>query len=199
MFQHLRMNLVCRNNLEKRQKEVGLGQTHPPVWKFFPLNPVLFSEGVPLPSCYTLQTLELKDQKNKETASEFLFSEQHIYKNWDYRCLVPNSHKDPTKWKTYEMHDYRRAFDKETLKSVDQFKYDNNFFNWVDPKVLKFFARKLKRAWKKTYGFPYSIARSWDGQYLNTPNMTKCFIKCAHYVREAPLNRNTCVVGGLVG
>ena len=77
------------------------------------LNLMRLQINIILPPCYTLQVLELKDQKNKETASEFLFSEQHIYKNWDYRCLVPNSHKDPTKWKTYEMHDYRRAFDKE--------------------------------------------------------------------------------------
>ena len=104
------------------------------------------------PPCYNLQALELKDQTNKETASELLFNtEQRIYKNWDYRCLVPYSHKDPTKWKTYEMHDYRKAFSMAKLKSVDQYKYDNNFFNWVDPKVLKFFARQMKKAWKKTW------------------------------------------------
>ena len=146
-----------------------------------------------------MQNFELKDQKNKELASELMFSENRIYKNWDYRCLVPYSHKDPTKWKTYEVHDYRRAYNMEKLKSVDQYKYDNNFFNFVDPKVLKFFATKPKRAWRKTYGFPYTTLRSWDGQNVKPPNMTKCFIKCAHYVREAPLNRNTCVVGGLVG
>ena len=143
---------------------------------------------------YTLQDLELKDQENKDTASELFFSEQHIYKNWDYRCLVPYSHKDPTKWKTYEMHDYRRAFSKKTLKSVDQYKYDNNFFNWVDPKVLKYFTaskRSMKKAWKETYGIPYTHALSWDGQGLNPPfaaNATRCFIKCAHYVRS-PSNR----------
>ena len=63
---------------------------------------------------YTVQDLELKDQENKETASDLLLSEQHIYKDWDYRCLVPYSHKDPTKWKTYDMHEYRRAYNKET-------------------------------------------------------------------------------------
>ena len=52
--------------------------------------------------------------------------------------MVPYSHKDPQKWKTYDMHEYRRAFSKEKLRSVAQYKYDNNFLNWVDPKVLKF-------------------------------------------------------------
>ena len=121
----------------------------------------------------------------KETADQLLFNtEQRMYKYWDHRCLVPYSHKDPTKWKTYEMHDYRRAFDMATLKSVDQYKYDNNFFNWVDPEVLKFFATEPKRAWRKTYGYPYSTARSWDGQNMKPANMTKCFIKCAQYVRN---------------
>ena len=55
---------------------------------------------------------------------------QQIYKDWDYRCLVPFSHKDPRKWKTYEMHDYRKAFSEEKLSKVQQFKYDNNFNNW---------------------------------------------------------------------
>ena len=152
---------------------------------------------------YTVQDLELKDQENKETASDLLLSEQHIYKDWDYRCLVPYSHKDSTKWKTYDMHEYRRAYNNETMKLVAQYKYDNNFYNWVDPKVLKYFAgtseKGLKRAWRKTYGFPYITTGSWDGQCWRPLNLTKCFIKCAHYVREAPLNRNTCVVGGLVG
>ena len=97
----------------------------------------------------------------------------------DNRCLVPYSHKDPTKWKTYEMHDYRKAFSEETLKKVDQFKYDNNLFNWEDPKVLKYFTKSRKsaeKAWKKTYGFPYVRVNSWDG------NSIECFKMCAIYV-----------------
>ena len=130
----------------------------------------------------------MKDQKNTVTASELFFSVQHMYKDWDYRCLVPYSHKDPRKWKTYEMHDYRQAFSEEKLKKVEQFKYDNNFHNWEDPKVLKYFAKStksLRKAWKKTYGFPYITLHSWDGKYINPQNNTKCFEKCAKYVREA--------------
>ena len=108
-----------------------------------------------------------------------------MYKNWDYRCLVPYSHKDPRKWKTYEMHAYRKAFSEEKLNKVDQFKYDNNFHNWEDPKVLKFFTkskRSVRKAWKKTYGIPYVSVNSWDGKNLNPQNNTNCFKKCAKYV-----------------
>ena len=119
------------------------------------------------------------------TASELFNSVQHIYKDWDYRCLVPYSHKNPTKWKTYEMHDYRKASSEEELKRVDRFKYDNNFFNWEDPKVLKYFTKNtnsVKKAWKNTYGFPYVSLNTWDGKNVSPQNSTKCFKKCAQYV-----------------
>ena len=131
--------------------------------------------------------LRLKNQKNRMTASEFFYSTQEIYKDWDYRCLVPYSHKDPTKWKTYDMHDYRKASSEEKLKRVDQFKYDKNFHNWEDPKILKYFTKStksLKRAWKKTYGFPHVSLTTWDGKHINPNNNTECFKKCASYVRE---------------
>ena len=137
---------------------------------------------------------ELKDQKNKITASNFLESEQSLYKTWDYRCLVPYSDKDPTKWKTYEMHEFRRAFNEEKLKKVEKFKYDNNMFNWVDPKVLKYFTKSktsLKKAWKKTYGFPYATPIPKMSPQEKPLNLTKCFLKCARYVRSP-----TCVEKG---
>ena len=123
--------------------------------------------------------LELKDQKNSVSASDLFYNVQSMYKDWDYRCLVPYSDKDPTKWKTYEMHDYRKASSEEELKRVDQIKYNNNFFNWVDPKVLKYFTKSnknIKKAWKKTFGFPYATAPP------KPYNVTKCFKKCARYV-----------------
>ena len=112
-----------------------------------------------------------------------------MYKQWDYRCLVPYSHKDPKKWKTFEMHNYRKASSEEELKKVDQFKQDNNFLNMVDPKVFKYFTKStksLKNAWMKTYGFPF-VAQP----YVTLPptnetnkliNSTKCLEKCVHYV-----------------
>ena len=121
--------------------------------------------------------LELKDQKNSVSARDLFYDEQWLFKAWDYRCLVPYSHNDPTKWKTYEMHDFRKASNEEELKRVDKFKYDNNFFNWRDPKVFKYFTKSkksMKKAWKKTFGFPYVTQVPVD--YL------KCFKKCARYV-----------------
>ena len=105
----------------------------------------------------------------------------------DNRCLVPYSHKDPTKWKTYEMHDYRKASNEEELKKVDKFKYDNNFHNWEDPKVLKYFTKNtkgMKKAWKKTHGFPYATAvPPWKPTNESLVyNATKCWKKCASYV-----------------
>ena len=142
---------------------------------------------------------ELKDQKNKITASNFLESEQSLYKTWDYRCLVPYSDKDPTKWKTYEMHEFRRAFNEEKLKKVEKFKYDNNMFNWVDPKVLKYFTKSktsMKRAWWKTYGLPYNTPMVWNDNNRNPADETKCFIKCAHYVRNPGRNRKRHIFKG---
>ena len=131
-----------------------------------------------------LQLIRRSDQTNSVTASELFNSVEHMYKNWDYRCLVPYSDKDPTKWKTYEMHDYRSAFSENTLKNVDQFKFDKKFFNWEDPKVLKYFTKigkSLRKAWKKTFGFPYVRAINWDGTSLGV-NSTKCLEKCTRYV-----------------
>ena len=74
------------------------------------------------------------------------------------------------------MHDYRKASNEKELENVDRFKYDNNFFNWKDPKVLKYFTKStksLKKAWKKTYGFPYAFPGN---------NVTMCWRKCARYV-----------------
>ena len=116
-----------------------------------------------------------------------------IYETSLFSCLVPYSHKDPTKWKTYEMHGYRKAYSKKTFKRVDQFKYDNNFNNVHDPKVLKYFTKSrksLQEAWRKTYGFPYATAIPFnDGIDSGIPfigavpsNATKCFKKCARYV-----------------
>ena len=77
-------------------------------------------------------------------ASELYLSLELIYKTWDYRCLVPYSHTNPEKWHTYDMHNYRAAFNKDMLKNVDTFKYDNNFNNWIDPKVMREYTRSKK-------------------------------------------------------
>ena len=129
--------------------------------------------------------LELKDQKNMVSASDLFDNLQTIIVYPDYRCVVPYSHKDPTKWKTYEMHDYRKASSEKELNKVDRFKHDNNLYNWKDPAVLKYFVqsrKSYKKAFKKTYGLPYSFP------FGNVTNVglsaiyTKCWRKCARYV-----------------
>ena len=91
------------------------------------------------------------------------------------------------------MNGYRKAYSQKTLKRVDQFKYDNNFDNFDDPKVLKYFTKSrqsLQKAWRKTYGFPYATTIPLDdGIDSGIPrngavpvNATKCFKKCARYV-----------------
>ena len=127
--------------------------------------------------------LELKDQKNTVTAGDLFNNVQSMFV-WDYRCLVPYSHKNPNKWKTYEMHDYRKASNEKELENVDRFKYDNNFFNWKDPKVLKYFTKStksLKKAWKKTYGLPYAFPYG-NVTKMGLPSKFQCWRKCARYV-----------------
>ena len=130
--------------------------------------------------------LELKDQKNTVTAGDLFNNVQSMFV-WDYRCLVPYSHKDPTKWKTYEMHDYRKASSEKELNKVDRFKHDNNLYNWKDPAVLKYFVqsrKSYKKAMKKTYGFPYAFlfGNVTNERERERAYYTKCWRKCARYV-----------------
>ena len=122
-------------------------------------------------------------------ASELFLSLQSIYEKWDYRCLVPKSHKDPTKWKTYDMHEYRTAFSKEKLSKVQTFKFDPNFNNFIDPKVLKEYAMHPKRTWKNSYGFPFTKTVWWDGNDTTTGDAAKCWWKCAKLVRNCHLKQ----------
>ena len=93
------------------------------------------------------------------------------------------------------MHDYRKASSKEELKKVDRFKYDNNFHNWEDPKVLKYFAKStksVKNAWKKTYGFPYTTAIPWNSTLFMSFPM-KCWKKCASLEESSYYNMILCL------
>ena len=122
-------------------------------------------------------------------ASELFLSVQSIYEKWDYRCLVPRSHKDPTKWKTYDMHKYRIAHSKETLREVETFKHDPNFNNFIDPKVLKEYAKHPKRTWKTSYGFPFTKMVWWDGKDTTTGDAAKCWWRCAKLVGNLHLKQ----------
>ena len=111
-------------------------------------------------------------------------SNARIYKNIDYRCLAPNSHKDPKKWKTYNIGQYRTAFNSKTLNEVKTYKYDNNFNNWIDPKVLKLFTKKPAKHWRKSYKLYNIRLVSWDGEDIGTMDSSKCWRICAKMVRK---------------
>ena len=125
-------------------------------------------------------------KENIQTASELFNSLDTIWKDKDYRCLKPNSHKDPTKWRTYEIHGYRRAFNNNSLNSVKSFKYDENFNNFIDPKVMKEYTKSTKStkdAWRKSYGFQTVFTkRKWDGKNWDSGDLSSCFRKCADWV-----------------
>ena len=103
-----------------------------------------------------MPTINDETSQINETATQLLFSEEPIYKNWDYRCLAPHSDRDPEKWRSYDMPAFRAAHNKETLESVATFPYDKNFNNWRDLSVLISFVNDPRKAWKEAYGLPYA-------------------------------------------
>ena len=91
-----------------------------------------------------------------------------MYKQHDFRCLKPSNKTKPEKWPHYEMEGFRRAKTKAELQNVKVIKYDNFFFNWEDPKVLKQMSdpKKGSKLWKQVYGFDYvDIAAARWGCY----------------------------------
>ena len=104
------------------------------------------------------------------------------------RCLDPESHSDPTKWSTYNMHTYRTASSKEALAMVDRFKFDPNFNNWMDPRSLKAFADNPNKAWLDSYGFDNVKKVKWSGSDIMTADTSKCHFKCATLVSSQQLD-----------
>jgi hypothetical protein len=130
-----------------------------------------------------LEDLKLESQKNVLKANDLFFSTEHIYKDDDYHCLKPDSHKKKEKWRKYEMEKYKEAYSPETLESVPTFKYDNKLYNFVDPEVFKSFTkneRSGRKNWRKTYGFYYTkqIPGFYAGKYNETLVAYKCLKKC---------------------
>ena len=128
----------------------------------------------------------LKTHNNTISAGEIFFSTNYIYKNPDYFCLKPYSNKDPKKWHKYELEGFRKASDKDQLKKVRTFKYDNNLNNFVDPKVLKTFTKSEKigrKIWRDTYG--YQFTRQVPGYYSfkenKTVDLSPCLKKCVKF------------------
>ena len=121
-----------------------------------------------------------------ESAEDLYRSVESIYKKEDYRCLKPYSHKDPKKWHTYDMHDYRRAVNNLTLQNVDSYKYDNNFNNWIDPNVFDKYTSDrdtIRSVWNKSYGFNNTFldaVMTSETEFYFEPN---CLEKCAELVK----------------
>ena len=100
-----------------------------------------------------------------------------MWKNYDYRCLKPKDGVKPENWPHYDMIGLREANTVEALEKVKEIPFDNNFFNFEDPKVWSSMLN-LKtgpRLWKETYGFDdVFIVEGKDGK----ADTTKCFKKC---------------------
>ena len=126
------------------------------------------------------QSLELKNQKNTMSASDLFFSSSIIGNmREDYYCIKPDSHKNPKKWRRYDMIGYRQAFNKTQLKKTATFKFDKYLYNMVDPKIFKDFTKNKKKGrklWKNTYGIPY--VNSIQGNKSDPVNLTSCVEKC---------------------
>lgn len=132
---------------------------------------------------FDIKSLELRSQKNKIHASDIFFSKDFIYKSDDYHCLAPNSHRNASRWKNYDLEKYRTAYDEETLKKVPTYKYDNRLYNFVDPKVWKLFTKSEKvgrRTWRKVYGFQYAKQiRGFNASKIyKTLSAFSCLKKC---------------------
>ena len=130
--------------------------------------------------------IKLETQNNTISAGDLFFSTNYIYKNDDYYCLKPNSHKNPKKWHRYELEGFRKASDKNQLEKVRTFKYDNYLNNFVDPKVFKMMTKSEKKGrkiWKNTYGYQYTkqIPGYYSFKVNKTSDMTPCLRKCAKF------------------
>ena len=105
---------------------------------------------------------------------------------------------------------YRAAHSKETLKSVEIFKFDKKFNNWRDLSVFKSFVTDPRKAWTESYGLSYASPVPMDRKVINlnipgpekkekiyfskkdaittrkllveSIDSTKCHLKCAHLV-----------------
>ena len=96
----------------------------------------------------------LEDHNITLRAETLFFSTNHRYKNYDYYCMKPYSHDDPSQWEQYDMVEYRKAFTKEAMEKVHSYKHETLLNNWEDPKVLKSFSRremKSNKLWWKIF------------------------------------------------
>ena len=94
-------------------------------------------------------------QAYSDTAGDMYFSDEPIYKDWDYRCLAPDSHVYPEGWGTYNMTVFRDfAGDSADATPSDWIvNYDSSFNAWIDHHILTGFVFNPYEPWLATYGF----------------------------------------------
>ena len=121
------------------------------------------------------------DKQNKQLrASDIFFSNEMLYTH-DYRCLKPDSHKDPKKWHAYEVEGYRKASTPVQLEDVQTFPYNNYMYNFEDPKNLRAVTKSSKSArkwWRKAHGIYYATTIPAVMKSNFFMNVTVCTEKC---------------------
>ena len=136
-----------------------------------------------------LQVLTLDEkQPFTESAADMYFTDDPVYKNWDYRCLAPDSHSDPQKWGSYNMTVFRNWTGEENDYPQDWIvKYDDTFNNWINPEVLQEFVYRGVGQWAHTYGFYTTTDIRWHFnrgiQIDSTKEEGNCEKRCDKLVR----------------
>jgi len=128
-----------------------------------------------------LTTTKIADQEIGTQAVHELRATNYMYKGYDNRCLKPDNKKKPEKWDHYDADDFYEATTKEELKKAKTWKFDKNFFNFEDPKVLKKFTNtKSMKIWRKTYGFDYVVIKPNGKLKLYPETIAACVKKEAY-------------------
>jgi len=125
-----------------------------------------------------LTTTKIADQDIGTQAVYQLRATNSFYKGYDNRCLKPDDDKRPEKWDHYDPDDFYEASTKEELEQAKTWKFDKNFFNFEDPKVLKKFTnRRSMKTWRKTYGFDHVVIKPNGDLKLYPETIAACVKK----------------------
>ena len=127
------------------------------------------------------EQLQYEKQHNNISASKLFLSKAPLYKSWDNRCLAPHSHKDPSHWGTYDMQEYKKAFDEKSMAKVSILKYDNNLNNFFNQTVFNEFIERPRQSWWKSYGLPYANHLPKDSTAIDS---TRCHMLCLKLVSK---------------
>ncbi|XP_023322149.1 uncharacterized protein LOC111696686 isoform X2 [Eurytemora carolleeae] len=105
------------------------------------------------------QTVNVSNDPGLGQAKELFFLLSA--KEGDYRCLNPDSDKDPTKWKIYDPVLLANATTKDELNKVPSYTFKMND-NVVNPELIKqLTGDDYEKNWKKYYGVDF-VSRGED-------------------------------------